>query len=59
MMGFHVHERGDLSDTPNACVSTGGHYNPLRQNHGGPGETYAAVMSGTSADVMSRTRDYS
>ncbi|XP_034120589.1 extracellular superoxide dismutase [Cu-Zn] isoform X2 [Drosophila guanche] len=31
--GFHVHEKGDLS---NGCTSTGGHYNPDKVDHGGP-----------------------
>lgn len=31
--GFHVHEKGDLSD---GCLSTGGHYNPDRLAHGAP-----------------------
>jgi len=31
--GFHVHEYGDLS---NGCISSGGHYNPFHNNHGGP-----------------------
>ncbi|KAM3961867.1 time interval measuring enzyme-esterase A4 isoform 1-T3 [Aphomia sociella] len=31
--GFHVHEKGDLS---NGCASTGGHYNPENQPHGHP-----------------------
>ena len=30
--GIHIHEFGDLSD---GCTSTGGHYNPLNQTHGG------------------------
>ncbi|GMS81439.1 hypothetical protein PENTCL1PPCAC_3614, partial [Pristionchus entomophagus] len=29
--GFHVHERGDLS---NGCLAAGGHYNPFNRNHG-------------------------
>ncbi|XP_071952784.1 superoxide dismutase [Cu-Zn]-like [Antedon mediterranea] len=31
--GFHVHEYGDLSD---GCDSTGSHFNPFEQDHGGP-----------------------
>ncbi|XP_059061723.1 superoxide dismutase [Cu-Zn]-like [Achroia grisella] len=31
--GFHVHEKGDLS---NGCASTGSHYNPENQPHGHP-----------------------
>lgn len=27
--GFHIHEKGDLS---NGCLSTGGHYNPDKVN---------------------------
>ncbi|XP_021699793.1 superoxide dismutase [Cu-Zn], chloroplastic [Aedes aegypti] len=33
--GFHIHERGDLSD---GCTSTGGHYNPDKVTHGGPAD---------------------
>ncbi|XP_065174229.1 superoxide dismutase [Cu-Zn] isoform X2 [Atheta coriaria] len=29
--GFHVHQFGDLS---NGCATTGGHFNPLKKNHG-------------------------
>ncbi|XP_064606831.1 uncharacterized protein LOC135471501 [Liolophura sinensis] len=31
--GLHVHEFGDLRD---GCESTGGHYNPYGNEHGGP-----------------------
>ncbi|XP_055629808.1 uncharacterized protein LOC129770774 isoform X2 [Toxorhynchites rutilus septentrionalis] len=31
--GFHIHEKGDLSD---GCASTGGHYNPDKVSHGAP-----------------------
>ena len=32
--GFHIHEKGDLSDN---CAGAGGHYNPAGKNHGAPG----------------------
>merc|ERR1712227_834414 len=32
--GFHIHEKGDLSDN---CKGAGGHYNPFGLNHGAPG----------------------
>merc|ERR1711973_183021 len=32
--GFHIHERGDLSDNSKGA---GGHYNPFGNNHGAPG----------------------
>ncbi|CAO3701931.1 unnamed protein product [Rhizopus stolonifer] len=31
--GIHIHQFGDLSE---GCVSTGAHYNPFNQTHGGP-----------------------
>merc|ERR1712227_1193450 len=31
--GFHVHEKGDLSDN---CKGAGSHYNPFDKNHGAP-----------------------
>ncbi|XP_054736926.1 extracellular superoxide dismutase [Cu-Zn] isoform X1 [Anastrepha obliqua] len=33
--GFHVHEKGDLT---NGCTSTGGHFNPDKMDHGAPGD---------------------
>uniref|UniRef100_A0A1Q3F7B4 Superoxide dismutase [Cu-Zn] n=1 Tax=Culex tarsalis TaxID=7177 RepID=A0A1Q3F7B4_CULTA len=33
--GFHVHEKGDLSE---GCASTGGHYNPDKVSHGAPND---------------------
>ena len=32
--GFHIHEKGDLSEN---CAGAGGHYNPAGMNHGAPG----------------------
>uniref|UniRef100_A0A1I7ZST1 Superoxide dismutase [Cu-Zn] n=1 Tax=Steinernema glaseri TaxID=37863 RepID=A0A1I7ZST1_9BILA len=31
--GFHVHQKGDIS---NACLASGGHFNPTHKNHGAP-----------------------
>lgn len=31
--GFHVHALGDIS---NGCISTGPHFDPEHQDHGGP-----------------------
>lgn len=31
--GFHVHEKGDLSEQ---CTAAGGHFNPFKTNHGAP-----------------------
>ncbi|XP_049295303.1 uncharacterized protein LOC125770104 [Anopheles funestus] len=33
--GFHIHEKGDLTD---GCASTGGHYNPDKVSHGAPND---------------------
>lgn len=35
--GFHVHEKGDLSDTETG-MSAGGHFNPTDQPHGRPSD---------------------
>ena len=32
--GFHIHEKGDLSDPD--LKSAGGHFNPTKEHHGGP-----------------------
>merc|ERR1719397_1194369 len=32
--GFHVHEKGDLSED---CKAAGGHFNPMEATHGAPG----------------------
>ncbi|KAK9880101.1 hypothetical protein WA026_008616 [Henosepilachna vigintioctopunctata] len=32
--GFHVHEKGDISDPK--CKSAGGHFNPFNKTHGSP-----------------------
>ena len=47
--GFHIHERGDLTD---GCASTGGHYNPFNQRHGGPGDAVRKV--GSLGNIYSR-----
>jgi len=36
--GFHVHEKGDLSDTEKG-ESAGGHFNPDMEDHGRPSDT--------------------
>jgi len=33
--GFHIHTYGELTL---GCISTGGHFNPFKNNHGGPGD---------------------
>ncbi|KAK3198100.1 hypothetical protein Dsin_021515 [Dipteronia sinensis] len=33
--GFHIHA---LGDTTNGCISTGPHFNPLKNNHGAPSD---------------------
>ncbi|KAJ6434100.1 hypothetical protein OIU84_017747 [Salix udensis] len=33
--GFHIHA---LGDTTNGCNSTGPHFNPLKKDHGAPGD---------------------
>ncbi|XP_029155501.1 superoxide dismutase [Cu-Zn], chloroplastic-like isoform X2 [Nylanderia fulva] len=38
--GFHVHEKGDLSD---GCTSTGAHFNPENVTHGAPEDTVRHV----------------
>ncbi|XP_045473661.1 superoxide dismutase [Cu-Zn]-like isoform X3 [Harmonia axyridis] len=32
--GFHIHEKGDISDAK--CASAGGHFNPFNKHHGAP-----------------------
>uniref|UniRef100_Q5QE66 Superoxide dismutase [Cu-Zn] n=2 Tax=Lasius niger TaxID=67767 RepID=Q5QE66_LASNI len=38
--GFHVHEKGDLSD---GCTSAGAHFNPDNVTHGAPEDTVRHV----------------
>jgi Cu-Zn family superoxide dismutase len=48
--GFHIHQKGDLSDP--ALVSAGPHYNPGNHKHGGPDtpEHHAGDMGNLTAD---------
>jgi Cu-Zn family superoxide dismutase len=45
--GFHIHERGDLSDP--GLMSTGGHFNPAGHIHGGP--TTSPVHAGDLGNI--------
>lgn len=49
--GFHVHEKGDCS-APDG-MSAGGHFNPLRTPHGGPGDMkrHAGDLGNVTADA--------
>jgi len=40
MHGFHIHEKGDLTD---GCVSCGPHYNPRNFTHASPNDTMRHV----------------
>lgn len=48
--GFHIHEKGDLSDP--ALKSAGGHFNPGKHKHGGPdsSEHHAGDFGNITAD---------
>ncbi len=48
--GFHIHEKGDLSDA--ALQSVGPHYNPSHSHHGGPdtAEHHAGDLGNITAD---------
>ncbi len=48
--GFHVHEKGDLSDPD--LKSVGGHFNPGKEAHGGPGMAHhhAGDLGNLTAD---------
>lgn len=52
--GFHIHEKGDCSD-PKA-LSAGGHFNPGKHKHGGPGiaERHAGDLGNITADQNGR-----
>ncbi|XP_011696375.1 PREDICTED: superoxide dismutase [Cu-Zn], chloroplastic-like [Wasmannia auropunctata] len=53
--GFHVHERGDLS---NGCTSTGAHFNPKNVHHGAPTDNVRHVgdLGNIRADSNGRAR---
>ncbi|KAH8316381.1 hypothetical protein KR067_006579 [Drosophila pandora] len=48
--GFHIHEKGDLS---NGCTSMGGHYNPDKVDHGAPSDNVRHVGDLGNLDVNS------
>ena len=39
--GFHVHEKGDLSED---CNAAGGHFNPMGATHGAPGNNVGYLV---------------
>jgi Cu-Zn family superoxide dismutase len=49
--GFHIHEKGDLSDPD--LKSAGGHFNPTKEKHGGPGTLHhhAGDLGNLEADA--------
>jgi Cu-Zn family superoxide dismutase len=49
--GFHIHEKGDLSDP--GLLKAGGHYNPTHQPHGGPmsAHHHAGDLGNLTADA--------
>lgn len=48
--GFHIHEKGDMSDP--ALMSVGGHFNPAGHKHGGPDSpmAHAGDLGNVTAD---------
>lgn len=50
--GFHLHEKGDCS-TPDA-MSAGGHFNPAKAKHGGPGSGHAGDLGNLVFDQNGR-----
>ncbi len=49
--GFHIHDKGDLSDPD--LKSAGGHFNPMKEHHGGPGSPHhhAGDLGNLKADA--------
>ncbi|OGL62298.1 MAG: hypothetical protein A3J27_10730 [Candidatus Tectomicrobia bacterium RIFCSPLOWO2_12_FULL_69_37] len=49
--GFHIHEKGDCSSADG--LSAGGHFNPLKAPHGGPGDVkrHAGDLGNVTADA--------
>lgn len=41
--GFHIHESGDIRNAANPCLSTGGHFNPEKNDHAAPEDSIRHV----------------